>query len=76
MSTTEAIIQKLSGLPPEKQEKELQCVEALTQPARTADLKEPGSSLRAVTNLKLDGPRDGSKRFHQNLYGENVRDSN
>ncbi|MGO8764368.1 MAG: hypothetical protein ACLQSR_04435 [Limisphaerales bacterium] len=72
MSTTEAILEKVSALSPEKQEDVLQFVDALVK--KTAGKTgEPYSALRAVAELRLDGPPDASKRFHENLYGENAR---
>lgn len=75
MSTTEAILEKLSALPPAKQEEVLDYVNTLTDAAKPASQPEPGSALRLFANLGLDGPPDSSARFHERLYGENARDS-
>jgi hypothetical protein len=73
MSTAEAILEKVSGLPPEKQADVLEFVDALVK--KTAGKSgEPGSALRSFAALNLDGPRDASSRFHEHLYGENARD--
>jgi len=72
MSTTEAILEKLNTLPPEKQADVLEFVETLVKKA-AAKTGEPYSALREVAKLNLDGPPDASKRFHEHLYGENAR---
>ena len=74
MSTTEAILEKVSALPPEKQELVLNYVETLAKAPQPAAVGEPVSALRSFANLKLDGPPDSSKRFHEHLYGENARE--
>lgn len=74
MSTTEAILEKVSALPPEKQEDVLEFVDALLKKA-AAKTGEPYSALREVAKLNLDGPPDASKRFHEYLYGENARNN-
>jgi hypothetical protein len=75
MSTTEAILEKVSALPPEQQADVLEFVDSLVK--KTAGIKsgEPGSALRSFAALNLDGPPDASSRFHEHLYGENARDS-
>ena len=76
MSTTEAIMEKVSALPPEKQEEVLRFAESLIAGAQFhAKNGEPGSALRSFAALKLDGPPDASSRFHEHLYGENARNS-
>ena len=75
MSTTEAILEKVSALPPEKQEQVLEFVDSLAKKAATAKPGKPYSALRTAASLNLDGPPDWSKRFHEYLYGENARDS-
>ena len=74
MSTTEAILEKVSALPPEQQEQVLEFVDALAKAPKPAAVGEPVSALRSFANLKLDGPPDSSKRFHEHLYGENARE--
>jgi hypothetical protein len=73
MSTTEAILEKVSALPPEKQVEVLHYAESL---AKNTDAKPgtPYSALREVAKLNLDGPPDASTRFHEYLYGENARE--
>ena len=76
MSTTEAIMQKVSTLPPEKQEEVLRYVKSISElPEPPAKTGKPYSALRSFAKLKLDGPADSSTRFHEYLYGENARDS-
>ena len=73
MSTTEAILKKVSALPPDKQVEVLHFAEALAQQATAVKSGEPGSALRKFASLKIDGPPDASSRFHEYLYGENAR---
>lgn len=75
MSTTEAILEKLSALTPEKQEEVLDYVNTLAEGAKPESQPAPGSALRLFAKLELDGPADSSARFHKRLYGENARDS-
>jgi hypothetical protein len=66
MSTTEAILEKVNSLSPEKQEEILRYVESVaSSPAKTG---EPYSALRVAMSLKLDGPRDWSRRFEEYLH--------
>jgi len=74
MSIAETVIQKLSALPPEKQEQVLQYVEALTDQRELPVPRQSGSALRSFAQLKLDGAIDSSTRFHEYLYGKNARD--
>ena len=64
MSTTEAILEEVNVLPPEMQEQVLQYAKSLGAQPAPFKTGEPYSALRAVENLKLDGPPDASKRFH------------
>lgn len=75
MSTTEAILDKVSALPPEKREDVLRYVESISESPSVPKSGEPYSALRAVAAMNLDGPPDASRRFHEYLYGENARDS-
>jgi hypothetical protein len=75
MSTTEAIMEKVNALPPEKQEEVLRFAESLAGAQSLSKKGEPGSALRSFAALNLDGPPDASSRFHEHLYGENARDS-
>jgi hypothetical protein len=65
----------MSALPPEKQEEVLEFVDSLAKKAATVHADEPYSVLREVASLNLDGPPDGSKRFHEYLYGDNARNN-
>lgn len=70
MSTTEAILEKLSALPPEKQEQVLQFVETLATPAQpTQNNAEPHAWLRIAMAMNLDGPSDWSEKFEDYLDG-------
>ena len=73
MSTTEAILEKVSALPPDKQEQVLEFVDALAKAPNLEAGGEPVSGLRSFANLKLEGSPDSSQRFHEHLYGENAR---
>jgi len=74
MSTTEAILEKVSALPPEKQEQVLEFVDSLATRSAPPNPGEPCSALRSFARLNIDGPADASTRFHEYLYGENARD--
>jgi len=67
MSTTEAILKKVSALPPEKQEQVLHFTESLSEAAAAST---PYAFLDAAMKLKLDGPRDWSRNFEEYLRGE------
>ena len=73
MSTTEAILEKVSALPPEKREQVLEFVDSLATKQAKAKPGEPYSALRSVAGMNLDLPPDASRRFHEYLYGENAR---
>jgi len=73
MSTTEAILEKLSALPPKKQDEVLDYVITLVEATKPGSKPEPGSALRLFAQLELDGPADSSARFHEHLYGDNAR---
>lgn len=68
-------MEKVNALPPEKQEQVLRFAESLAGTQPRPQKSEPGSSLRRFAALNLEGPPDASSRFHENLYGENARDS-
>ena len=68
MSTTEAILEKVSALPPDKQAEVLQYVESLAGQSGKPALGEPYSSLRVAASLRLEGPRDWSTRFEDYLH--------
>ena len=68
MSTTEAILEKLSTLSPEKQAEVLEFVDSLTGQAGKLATGEPYSSLRVAASLHLEGPRDWSTRFEDYLH--------
>ena len=67
MSTTEAILEKLSALPPEKQEQVLEFVDSLATKAATA---KPYSFLDVALKQNLQGPKDWSANFEDYLYGD------
>jgi hypothetical protein len=72
MSTTEAILEKVSSLPPEQQVEVLHFAESLAEKSAFAKRGEPGSALRKFATLNIDGPQDASSRFHEYLYGGNA----
>lgn len=74
MSTTEAILEEVAALPPEKQTQVLDYAKLLAGHLAPAKTGEPYSALRTLAAMNLDGPPDASKRFHEYLYGENSRD--
>ena len=74
MSTTEAILETLSALPPDKQVQVLDFAQRLGGKPELKPVGQPVSALRSIAELNLDGPPDWSERFHQYLYGENARD--
>ena len=67
MSITEAVLQKLSALPPEKQELVLDFAASLSEPAVTA---KPYSFLDVAMSLNLQGPPDWSANFEEYLRGD------
>jgi hypothetical protein len=67
MSTTEAILEKVSALPPEKQEEVLEFVDAMVN--RTAAAK-PYSFLDVALSQKLEGPKDWAANFEEYLHGD------
>ncbi len=75
MSTTEAILEKLSTLPPEKQSQVLHFVESISQPplssaAESATTDKPHAWLDIAMSMKLDGPPDMSEHLDDYLYGD------
>ena len=73
MSTTEAILEKVNALPPEKQKKVLHYVEVLAKEQRTPRAGEPYSALRVAMSLNLDGPPDWSSRFEEYLQASRAK---
>ena len=70
MSTTEAILEKLSTLPPEKQEQVLHYVEALSPPAPSPKTGDPHEWLKIAMSMNLEGPPDLSEHLDDYLYGD------
>ena len=71
MSTTEAILEKVSALPPDKQARVLQYVEFIAGPAEPPKPEaDPYAWLKIASELNLDGPPDWSRRFEDYLNGE------
>jgi hypothetical protein len=70
MSTTGAIMQKVSALSPEKQEEVLRFAESLAGTQPCSKRGEPGSALRSFAALNLDGPSDTSEHLDDYLYGD------
>jgi hypothetical protein len=75
MSTTEAILETVNALPPEKREQLLDYAKSLVESPSAPKSGEPYSALRSFAKLNIDGPADASSRFHEYLYGENARDN-
>ena len=67
MSTTEAILEKVSALPPEKQEEVLEFVDSLAKKVASA---KPYSFLDTALSQKLQGPKDWSANFEEYLHGD------
>jgi hypothetical protein len=71
MSTTEAILEKVSVLPPEKQARVLEYVESIALPAELPKQEaDPYAWLKIASEMNLDGPPDWSRRFEDYLNGE------
>lgn len=68
MSTTEAIMQKVNALPPEKREDVLRYVEAISEPS--AKSGAPYEWMKIAMAMKLEGPPDLSEHLDDYLYGE------
>ena len=71
MSTTEAILIKVSALPPEEQEEVLEFVDSLARKVATA---KPYSFFEVALRQKLQGPKDWAANFEEYLHG-NKRDA-
>ncbi len=75
MSTTEAILEKLHSLPPEKQVAVLHFLEAISQPPiptpePRAETDKPHAWMDIAMSMKLDGPPDMSEHLDDYLYGD------
>ena len=71
MSVAEAVMEKLSALPPQKQEQVLHYVESLDQPTKTkseASQADPYEWLKFAASMNLDGPPDMSEHLDDYLY--------
>ena len=70
MSVAEAVMEKLSALPRNKQEQVLHYVETLAiSPEKTKDSEaDPYEWLNIAANMNLDGPRDMSEHLDDYLY--------
>ena len=67
MSITEAVLEKLNTLPPEKQELVLDFAASLSE---TAVAAKPYSFLDVAMSLNLQGPPDWSANFEDYLHGD------
>ena len=67
MSVTEAVMEKLSSLPPKKQKQVLHYVESLENGAPKAkakiDKSDPHPWIKVALSMNLDGPSDWSEKF-------------
>ena len=70
MSTTEAILEKVSALPPEKQEQVLEFVESLNPPPVAERSGEPYEWMKIAMSMNLNGPSDMSEHLDDYLYGD------
>ena len=71
MSTTEAILEKLNALPPEKQEEVLEFVKTISRQGAPANKSgKPYAFLETAMRLKLQGPPDWSENLDDYLYGD------
>jgi hypothetical protein len=69
MSVAEAVMEKLSALPPQKQEQVLHYVESLNRPTKTAPTDaDPYEWLKIAASMNLDGPPDMSEHLDDYLY--------
>ncbi len=69
MSTKEAILEKVSALPPEKQEAVLEFVESLNPPTIVEKSGEPYEWMKIAMSMNLNGPPDMSEHLDDYLYG-------
>jgi hypothetical protein len=75
MSIAEAVMEKLSALPPQKQEQMLHYVVSLNRSAQTAATDaDPYAWLKFAASMNLDGPPDMSEHLDDYLY-RNGRDT-
>lgn len=68
MRLFEAILEKVSALPPDKQVEVLHFAEALAEKSPAVKSGEPGSVLRKFASLNIDGPPDASSRFKRRSF--------
>jgi hypothetical protein len=70
MSTTEAILEKVSALPPEKQEQVLDYVKSIgEQPLSPVKTGKPYAWIDIALKANLQGPPDWSEHLDDYLYG-------
>ncbi|HWD20209.1 MAG TPA: hypothetical protein VHB20_13125 [Verrucomicrobiae bacterium] len=73
MSIAEAVIEKLSVLPVEKQAEVLRFVETVSLEAmKSPPDADPYEWLTVASNLNLDGPADWSEKFEEYLHGGGI----
>ena len=70
MSTTEAILEKVSALPPEKQKEVLHYVESLAREQSSTKVSEPYEWMKIAMAMNLEGPPDMSEHLDDYLYGD------
>jgi hypothetical protein len=72
MSTTEAILEKVSALPPEKQAEVLDYVNSISEQPQPPQLKsgEPYAWMDIALKANLQGPPDWSEHLDDYLYGD------
>lgn len=72
MSTTEAILERVTALLPEQQKQVLEFVESLSQSSvSAAKASDPYAWMKLAMDLKLSSPPDMSEHLDDYLYGYN-----
>ena len=71
MSATEAILEKINALPPEKREQVLDYVKSISKrPQSAAKQGKPYAWMETALKANLQGPPDWSAHLDDYLYGE------
>jgi hypothetical protein len=70
MSTTEVILEKVSALPPDKQERVLEFVESIIESGKlAAKIGKPYGWMETALKANFQGPPDWSEHLDDYLYG-------
>ena len=70
MSTTEAIFEKVSALPPEQQQEVLQFVDSISGRDEPAKNGQPYEWMDLALKANVQGPPDWSEHLDEYLYGD------